>query len=46
MLALYIIFGAYFAVCLVCSVLAGLIAAKSEFTEDKDEGTDHPDGFD
>ncbi len=37
MLALYIIFSTYFALCLVCSVLVGLWSCNAENKEDENE---------
>lgn len=50
LLALYVIFGVYFFVCIYCSVLAGVYLKRSDclpdYSEDENEGTAKPDGDD
>ncbi len=46
MLALYIIFGVYFAVCIVCSVVVGFLPDGSECMEEVNERASHTDGHD
>ncbi len=44
LLALYIIFGAYFTICLVCGVLVGLWTENPELEDSNiNEGTGNPD---
>ncbi len=43
MLALYIIFGAYFALCLVCGILVGLWSDTDKASEDNGERKGHTD---
>ncbi len=46
LLALYVIFGAYFIVCLICGALVGLLRPSAEDSEEEDEGASKPDGLD
>ncbi len=44
MLALYIIFGTYFVVCIICGALVGALMDSFEISEDQNEGIGHLDG--